>query len=80
MSTELRSLSPLLANPDFRYHPYAQPLNTTFSDVDLLLFALQIASAMDHLTQKNVRTLIIHVYTDRQIITLRVNFCMCVYM
>ena len=54
MSTELTTLCPLLANPDFRHHPYAQPLNATFADIDLLLFALQIASAMDHLAQRNV--------------------------
>lgn len=54
MPTELTTLCPLLANPDFRHHPYAQPLNATFADIDLLLFALQIASAMNHLAQRNV--------------------------
>lgn len=54
LRTELTTLCPLLANPDYRHHPYAQPMNASFTDVDSLLFALQIASAMDHLTQRNV--------------------------
>ena len=54
MQTELRNLSPLLVNDNFRQHPYSQPLNATFTDMDLLLFALQIAAAMEHLTQRNV--------------------------
>ena len=55
METDLASLSPLLADTDARCHPYSQPLNSSFTDTDLLLFALQMASAMDHLVQRNVR-------------------------
>ena len=55
VKTDPSSLSPLLADPDIRCHPYSQPLNSCFTEVDLLLFALQIAAAMDHLTSRNVR-------------------------
>ena len=55
VKTDLTSLSPMLADSEFRCRPYSRPLNSTFTDTDLLLFALQIASAMDHLTQRNVR-------------------------
>ena len=54
MRADVHSLSPQLANPDLRCHPYAQPLNSSFTDLDLLLLVLQIASAMDHLTSRNV--------------------------
>lgn len=53
--TDLTSLSPLLADTEVRCNPYSQPLNSTFTETDLLLFAIQIASAMDHLIQRNVR-------------------------
>lgn len=55
MQTDLSKLCALFDDEDIRCHPYAQPLNATFTDVDLLLFALQIASAMKHLAQRSVR-------------------------
>ena len=51
----MANLCSLLADAEVRCNPYSQPLNSTFIDTDLLLFALQIASAMDHLIQRNVR-------------------------
>ena len=53
--SDVANLCPLLADTDIRCRPYSQPLNSTFNDVNLLLFALQIASAMDHLVQRSVR-------------------------
>ena len=55
MKIDLTHLSFLFADNDVRCHPYAQPLNSSFTDIDLLLFTLQIASAMEHLSQRNVR-------------------------
>ena len=60
MATDLSGLSLVLADDDTRCHPYSQPLNATFTDMDMLLFALQIASAMEHLAQRNVNVL--HTY------------------
>ena len=51
----MANLCSLLADAEVRCNPYSRPLNLTFTDTDLLLFALQIASAMDHLIQRNVR-------------------------
>jgi hypothetical protein len=52
--SDVANLCSLLADAEVRCNPYSQPLNSTFIDTDLLLFALQIASAMDHLIQRNI--------------------------
>ena len=49
-------LSSLLDDYKVRSRPFLAPLNEEFSDIDLLLFALQIANGMQFLAESGVST------------------------
>lgn len=48
------SLTSLLDDYDTRSRPFKSPLNVHLSDLDVLLFGLQIASGMNFLTNSGV--------------------------
>ena len=52
--TSRQSLSPLLSDDLIRKRPFHQPLNEPLSDIDQLLFALQISRGMQFLTDTGV--------------------------
>ena len=62
------SLTSLLDDYDTRSRPFKSPLNVHLSDLDVLLFGLQIASGMNFLTNSGVslRELVIVIRPDRQ--------------
>ena len=52
--TDRPCLSPLLDDYETRSRPFKIPLGEPFSEVDVLLFGLQIASVLDFLVQQGV--------------------------
>lgn len=52
-------LSRLLDDYRVRQRPFCAPLNAHFTDVDLLLFALQIANGLQHLSEAGVSKVVV---------------------